>query len=193
MMPLPDRPRKSSSSLLGKPLPSVLMPGKIYLMAHVSAILVCWMFLESSGLACLYLLVMVVDVLSGAVAKNILHPPFLRTTTPEEGLHQDRAMICPYWPEESILGPAAMGIDFKDVEICTPSGCTLHGWMIPAKNGSSNRNTILIMSHGAGRDRRAWLRHCPFLIEAGYSCLMFDFRNHGTSGSFSTGEMSLAN
>ena len=33
----------------------------------------------------------------------------------------------------------------------------------------------------AGRDRRAWLRHTPFLLAEGYSCLSFDFSDHGTS------------
>ena len=38
------------------------------------------------------------------------------------------------------------------------------------------------MNHGAGRERRAWLRHTPFLNKAGYSCLSFDYSDHGTSG-----------
>lgn len=147
----------------------------------------CGLYLKSSILVGLVVGMTIVDILSRLMCKNILRPPFLIPTTPEEGLHQNRKLICPYWPEESILGPKAMRLGFKDVEIPAAAGCVVRGWLIPPPDKSNDRNTVLIMSHGAGRDRRAWLRHCPFLIKAGYTCLVFDFRNHGTSDQFGGG------
>ena len=47
--------------------------------------------------------------------------------------------------------------------------------------GAEDKKTLIIMSHGACRDRRAWLRHTPFLLKAGYTCLSFDYSDHGTS------------
>lgn len=43
------------------------------------------------------------------------------------------------------------------------------------------RDMALVLVHGAGRDRRAWHRHVPFLHNAGYGCLLFDMREHGLS------------
>jgi pimeloyl-ACP methyl ester carboxylesterase len=37
--------------------------------------------------------------------------------------------------------------------------------------------------HGAGRDRRAFLRHTPRLHAAGFSVVLFDCREHGTSSA----------
>lgn len=45
----------------------------------------------------------------------------------------------------------------------------------------AKRRVGLVLVHGGGRDRRAWLRHSYFLHEAGYGCLLFDLREHGLS------------
>ena len=47
------------------------------------------------------------------------------------------------------------------------------------------------MSHGAGRDRRSWLRHCVFLTSNGYTCLLYDSRNHGISDRIGSAGTSL--
>lgn len=46
---------------------------------------------------------------------------------------------------------------------------------------TSPRDVGLVLVHGGGRDRRAWLRHSYFLHAAGYGCLLFDLREHGLS------------
>ena len=110
-------------------------------------------------------------------------------TLPEEGLSEDPEKMCPYWPLATVKGPAAMGLFFEDVEFPSLDGCTLRGWLFrPTK---VDRKCLLLMSHGAARDRRAWLRHCPFLLDAGYTCMTFDFHSHGTSGSCGRGGTSL--
>jgi pimeloyl-ACP methyl ester carboxylesterase len=43
------------------------------------------------------------------------------------------------------------------------------------------------MVHGGGTDRRAWLRHVPFLHAAGHACLLFDGAGHGASGGGANG------
>jgi hypothetical protein len=68
-------------------------------------------------------------------------------------------------------------------------GHTLRGWLIeplqpqeqkePQKRPTT-KSTLLIQAHGAGRDRRSWLRHTSFLRGAGYACLAFDFTDHGS-------------
>jgi len=46
---------------------------------------------------------------------------------------------------------------------------------------SIRSETCVVCVHGAGRDRRAWLRHLPFLRRAGFGVLQFDCREHGNS------------
>jgi hypothetical protein len=67
-------------------------------------------------------------------------------------------------------------------------GHTLRAWLIEAREPElreepqkgPTKPTLLIQAHGAGRDRRSWLRHTSFLRAAGYACLAFDFTDHGT-------------
>eukprot|EP01147_Barroeca_monosierra_P007673 gene7673-600_t len=92
-----------------------------------------------------------------------------------------------------------------DVEKMLPTGATLHGWYLPAQNPQNNcdnsdllpsesisepvfsgpalaeRTITLILVHGAGRDRRAFLRHAYHLHHRGYALLLCDLREHGLS------------
>ena len=65
----------------------------------------------------------------------------------------------------------------------------LSGWLVPAKVGPDVpvREMGLVFTHGGGRDRRAWLRHLPIFHEAGYTCLLYDMREHGMSGGSGKG------
>ncbi|KAL0488156.1 hypothetical protein AKO1_008964 [Acrasis kona] len=74
------------------------------------------------------------------------------------------------------------GSDFENVEFDSSEevGLTLRGWVVPAKNST---NTMVILCHGAFTDRREMLRHCKYLCSSGYDCMLFDFRDHGTSDS----------
>ncbi len=89
------------------------------------------------------------------VVQNILVPPFI-DNRPKEELTKQAGKVCPYWPESSVRGPSAMGIEYEDIEFETDEGKKLRGWLMRSRCGHGN--SILICMHGAGRDRRAWLR-----------------------------------
>ena len=78
-------------------------------------------------------------------------------TLPEDGLSQDPAKMCPYWPPETVKGPSSMGLTCEDIAFKSLDGCTLRGWVLTPT--SKDRQCLLIMTHGAARDRRAW--HAP--------------------------------
>jgi hypothetical protein len=72
-----------------------------------------------------------------------------------------------------------LGITFTSVEIPlisprSPGNKFLRGWLVAAPGGS--KEVCLVCLHGAGRDRRAWLRHLPVLRESAGGCavLLFD-------------------
>jgi alpha-beta hydrolase superfamily lysophospholipase len=97
---------------------------------------------------------------------------------------------CPEYWEGKISDPMTdYGIPFEDVIIRSTDGYSLSGWYVPApaasRRSSSSQprrdSTCLVMVHGGGRDRRAWLRHLPMLHHAGYAALLFDLREHGLS------------
>lgn len=90
--------------------------------------------------------------------------------------------------------PAEFGLSYEDVEFCAEDGVTLRGWLI--KGGEDK---VIVHSHfgcvssrcgytpeGKG-DMKPWnepidfLRQARYLVDAGYSVLLFDFRNHGDS------------
>mmetsp|Transcript_7172 Transcript_7172/g.16667 ORF Transcript_7172/g.16667 Transcript_7172/m.16667 type:complete len:375 (-) Transcript_7172:38-1162(-) len=157
---------------------------------HISAIVVALAVGFRSGLLGGAILGFVMlDKLAELMTQNLLFPSFLVNTGPEEGLSQDPNKMCPYWPPETVTGPGSMGLVYEDVEFKSLDGCTLRGWVL--KPTGKDRKCLLIMTHGAARDRRAWLRHCPFLLEAGYTCMLFDFHAHGTSDYCGAGGTSL--
>lgn len=90
--------------------------------------------------------------------------------------------------------PANYDLPFEDVEFRASDGATLRGWLV---KGATDR--VIVQSHfgvqcnRAGYDPTgkglitlskapiAFLRQAKHLQQEGYSVLMYDFRNHGTS------------
>ncbi|MFJ4650544.1 alpha/beta hydrolase [Nocardia sp. NPDC088792] len=64
-----------------------------------------------------------------------------------------------------------------DLTISVPgqSG-TLHGWLFP---GDPHR--VVAIGHSIGADKSFSVSYARYLVEAGYTVLLFDFRNHGRS------------
>ena len=90
--------------------------------------------------------------------------------------------------------PKNYGLDYEDVEFKARDGVTLRGWLIPG-----DPNKVIIQSHfgtaccraGYTNEGKGWIKgydedihflnQAKYLHEAGYTVLMYDFRNHGES------------
>ncbi|NEO40924.1 MAG: alpha/beta hydrolase [Moorea sp. SIOASIH] len=90
--------------------------------------------------------------------------------------------------------PKDFGLDYEDVTFKASDGVTLSGWLI--KGGTDK---VIIQSHFGVQCSRAgytpkdkglitlwktdisFLNQAKYLVNAGYSVLMYDFRNHGNS------------
>src|SRR5215471_9319595 len=74
--------------------------------------------------------------------------------------------------------PADYGAPFKDIEFLTSDGVKLSGWLVP----SGEKHATIVFSHGLFRSRRELLERAMGLRKLGYGALLYDSRNHGTSG-----------
>ena len=105
------------------------------------------------------------------------HPGAPKLTT--EGL--------PHYWGASVTNPMVdFDIAFNDVTFPS-SGYTLSAWHVPRPANGPRSDIGLVMVHGGGRDRRAWLRHVPMFHAHGYGQLLFDLREHGLSSGASRG------
>ncbi len=91
--------------------------------------------------------------------------------------------------------PSHYGLEFEEVTFTAADGVRLSGWLIKGR-----QDRIIIQSHfgvqacragftpeGKGmaklwKDKIPFLKHAQYLVEQGYSVLMYDFRSHGNSG-----------
>jgi fermentation-respiration switch protein FrsA (DUF1100 family) len=74
--------------------------------------------------------------------------------------------------------PADYGLAYEDVSFHSRDDLSLGGWFIPA---DSARGTV-ILCHGHAGSMDPDTIYTPWLHEAGFNVLMFDFRAHGRSG-----------
>lgn len=90
--------------------------------------------------------------------------------------------------------PKDFGLEYEDVSFKAADGVALSGWLI--KGGTEK---VIVQSHFGVQCSRAgytpavqgmikmwdqdieFLKQAKYLVEAGYSVLMYDFRNHGNS------------
>lgn len=111
--------------------------------------------------------------------RGVFSPPW-HLPTHTAGTPLTRSMLPAAWGSVVSDPREEFGIAFEEVEVDGPCGRTLRGWFVPARGGA-RPDVCLLMVHGAGRDRRAWLRHLPVFQRAGYPCLLFDCSGHGAS------------
>ncbi|MEM7115072.1 MAG: prolyl oligopeptidase family serine peptidase [Chloroflexota bacterium] len=92
--------------------------------------------------------------------------------------------------------PAEYGMEYEDVTFEANDGVTLSGWLI--KGGTDK---IIVQSHFGVQSSRSgytpegkgfpkmwpeqihFMKHAKYLVDQGYSMLVYDFRNHGNSGT----------
>jgi pimeloyl-ACP methyl ester carboxylesterase len=102
-----------------------------------------------------------------------------------------------------VITPKEYGLEYEDVSFKSTDELTLKGWFIPAEP-TDGRDRVIIITHPFPFNRhgflvrnQGWLplfktdvdllQIAPALHRAGYSVLMFDFRNHGESEGGLTG------
>lgn len=73
--------------------------------------------------------------------------------------------------------PADYGLDYEEVSFRSRDGLTLCGWFIPADPA---RGTV-VLCHGHRGSMDPDVVYAPWLHQAGFHVLMFDFRAHGRS------------
>ena len=86
------------------------------------------------------------------------------------------AQFCPQRVHSSVT-PADLGLGYEAVTIDS-DGLRLAAWHIPAE--SPDRPVVLI-SHGLGVNKAAFLHAAQLMHDLGYHVLIFDFRAHGES------------
>ncbi len=113
----------------------------------------------------------------------------MRLTNPPGYEHQTPAALS---PGELIaaLGTdprRAAALDYQDVAFPTADGATLRGWLVP---GPAGTKVGVVAAHARAGDRRGYLDQLPLFHGAGYTTLLFDYREHGVSDGAGRG-MSL--
>jgi len=73
--------------------------------------------------------------------------------------------------------PSDSGVPFETVQFQATDGVTLSGWWI----APTQKNVVVLLSHGLFRNRVEMLSRAVALAKAGYGALLYDSRNHGTS------------
>jgi alpha/beta superfamily hydrolase len=98
-----------------------------------------------------------------------------------------------------VRSPSDYGLGFERVEFTSTDGLNLKGWFIPGETEKTvivthpfpfNRHGFIAKNQGALKLFKTdvdLLKTAQALNHAGYSMLMFDFRNHGESDSGVTG------
>lgn len=71
----------------------------------------------------------------------------------------------------------ALEADIEPVEFTSADGTRLSGWLL-----TGTRDEAVVLLHGYRCERREVLPHADMLYDAGFTVLLFDFRNRGDSG-----------
>ncbi len=80
-------------------------------------------------------------------------------------------------PVNHPVGALPNGLMGSNVEFAGASGATIRGWLIPGRKGEG----AVVLMHGYRGDRTQVTGRAPFLNQAGYTVLAFDFQAHGES------------
>jgi pimeloyl-ACP methyl ester carboxylesterase len=115
----------------------------------------------------------------------LMKPPWYEHRTPEQGLRPlDPEAEFFIWDGGYRDPETDLGLAYETVEIPAGEGSTLRGWVVPGEAGAT---AGVVAVHGAGNDRRDFLRHVPMFHRAGLPVVLFDCRDHGISDGRSRG------
>ena len=80
-------------------------------------------------------------------------------------------------PMPAVIGPPPPDLQAEPVEIPSPSGSRLRGWLcrVPGSRG------VVILMHGVRANRLSMVERARLFRANGYSVLLFDFQAHGES------------
>ena len=103
-----------------------------------------------------------------------------------------------YFPSRSVdATPAAVGLEYRDVEFPTEDGERLHGWWVPAPSQPPQCHVLLF--HGNAGSIADRVIHAKLLAEGGLDSFLFDYRGYGRSsgspsesGTYSDARAALA-
>jgi len=109
----------------------------------------------------------------------LMLPRWYEHRTPDQGLRPMDPQAEFFIWEGGYRDPEAdLGLAYETVEIPASGGATLRGWVVP---GAPRARAGIVAVHGAGADRREFLRHVPMFHRAGLPVVLFDCREHGIS------------
>ncbi len=74
--------------------------------------------------------------------------------------------------------PRYFDLPYQSVQFESSQGINIKGWYVPG----TYDNKAIVLAPGLGGTRWSMLWHVPFLVDAGYSVLLFDPRSTGLSG-----------
>jgi len=84
-----------------------------------------------------------------------------------------------YYPARIIeMTPAAIGLDFENIDFPAADGTKLNGWFIPAENNIG----VLLFCHGNAGNISHRLESIRIFHDLGLSVFIFDYRGYGNSG-----------
>jgi fermentation-respiration switch protein FrsA (DUF1100 family) len=115
-----------------------------------------------------------------------LRPAWYEHRSPHDGLgpRDGDAFAIEGWQSVFRDPGQDLGLAFEAVEFPAVDGSTLRGWWVPGESGA---RAGVVTVHGAGADRREFLRHVPVFHVLGYPVLLFDCREHGISDGTAAG------
>jgi pimeloyl-ACP methyl ester carboxylesterase len=82
----------------------------------------------------------------------------------------------PQWPQW--WAPVDANVYYRDLTLTTADGVHLAAWYVPALEPGA---PSIILTHGLLGSKWGMLRLVPWLHDAGYNVMLFDFRGHGGS------------
>jgi len=113
-------------------------------------------------------------------SEMVVRPPWYEHRTPEQGLRPIDPETADFfiWNGGYRDPQSDLGLAYETVEIPARDGSTLRGWFVA---GAPDSRAVVVGVHGAGADRREFLRHVPMFHGAGLPVVLFDCRDHGIS------------